>query len=124
MSGLNRYLEFSVSHSTATLGYPKVQMIQTGLVVYENSVPSHQQDPKLCEFLEAEYIKICELAQEILRNFPIDFTAIPVYISEKQPTKTYYKGPEFLLIKMKSSQNPRWRITLRRGFCYTINIPS
>lgn len=122
MSGLNRYLEFSVSLSIATMSYPKTQIVQTGLVVYENSVPSYEQDPKLCEFLEDEYVKICKLAKNILRNIQIDFDVIPVYISEKQPTRTYYKDPEILLGEMKKHCSECNREDCTPPYCYVSEV--
>ena len=54
MSGLNRYLEFSVSFSNAKKGYSKPQMAQTGLVVYEKMIAKHINDE--LPFMATEYM--------------------------------------------------------------------
>ena len=73
----------------------------SGLVSYENSVPSCDRIPGLCEFVEKEYEKIREFARRMLVNIWQDFSAIPVYLSKECPEKTYYYDREFLLCKMR-----------------------
>jgi hypothetical protein len=72
-----------------------------GLVVYDNSVPSYDRIPGLCECVEKEYEKIREFAKRLLANIWQDFPAIPVYLSKERPEKTYYYDREFLLCKMR-----------------------
>lgn len=106
MTALNYYLQFAFGgKSSVVTSIAKSHSVPKSLVVYENSVPILEQDSRLCEFLENEYVKIRKLAKNILRNIPIDFDVIPVYISEKQPTTTYYKDPEFLLSEMENSSD-------------------
>ncbi len=123
MSGFNAYLQFAFGEkSSVVTSIAKSHSLPKSLVVYENSVPIHEQDPQLCEFLEDEYEKIRKLAQDILCNPSINFTAIPVYISEKQPTKTYYKDPEFLLRKMKNHCSKCKREHCNPPYCYVSEV--
>lgn len=127
MSGFNAYLQFAFGekpHSVTSI--VKSHSVPKSLVVYENSVPILEQDSRLCEFLESEYVKIRKLAKDILRNISIDFNAIfnaiPVYISEKQPTTTYYKEPEFLLSKMKKHCSECKREDCTPPYCYVSEV--
>ena len=74
------------------------------------------------EFLEIEYVKIIEFSKDILSNIQIDFDAIPVYISEKQPTKTYYKSPEFLLSETKKHCSKCERERCTPPCCYVSEV--
>ncbi len=102
MSGLNSYLTFSASYKAfapviCSGGRSKL----TDLVTYENSVPESEEITGLCEFLEDEYEKVRAFASNVLLGVLRDFPAIPVYLSEKCPTKTHYCDREFLLGKMR-----------------------
>jgi tetratricopeptide (TPR) repeat protein len=102
ISGLNAYLEFAFSSRTPTVTIcKKTPTAKTGLVVYENTVPVVEQISGLCEYLEEEYEKICGFAQTVLQNIWQVFPKIPVYLSEKKPTATYYYDREFILKEME-----------------------
>lgn len=123
MTALNYYLKFAFTKNAShVISKADKHIIKSGLVVYENSVPSSDQDTALCEFLESEYVKIIEFSKDLLRNIPIAFDAIPVYISEKQPTKTYYKSPEFLLGEMKKHCSKCERELCTPPYCYVSEV--
>ena len=123
MTALNYYLQFAFwGKSSVVTSIAKSHSVPKSLVVYENSVPILEQDSRLCEFLENEYVKIRKLAKNILRNIPIDFDVIPVYISEKQPTATYYKDPEFLLSEMKKHCSECKKEQCTPPYCYVSEV--
>ena len=127
MTALNYYLQFAFGEkSPSVTSVAKSYSVPKSLVVYENSVSILEQDSRLCEFLESEYVKIRKLAKDILRNISIDFNAIfnaiPVYISEKQPTRTYYKDPEFLLGEMKKHCSECKREDCTPPYCYVSEV--
>ena len=109
--GFETYMKFANKASTTTLtAVPTSRVIAapyktyedvSGLVVYENSVPSYARISGLCEFIEKEYETIRAFARRLLMNIWQDFPTIPVYLSKERPEKTYYYDREFLLGKMR-----------------------
>ncbi len=91
----------AVSPSSTSAGTFKTYADTTGLVVYENSVPSYEQVFGLCEFLEDEYDKIRDFARDVLRNVWQHFPAIPVYLSKERPQKSYPIDREMLMKKIR-----------------------
>ena len=91
----------AVSPSSTSAGTFKTYADTTGLVVYENSVPSYEQVFGLCEFLEDEYDKIRDFARDVLRNVLQHFPAIPVYLSKERPKKSYPIDREMLMKKIR-----------------------
>lgn len=73
----------------------------TGLVVYENSVPSYEQVFGLCEFLENEYDKIRVFARDVLKNIWQHFPAIPVYLSKECPEEVFQHDRSLLMKKFR-----------------------
>ena len=123
MSGFNAYLQFAFGgKSSVVTSIVKSHSVPKSLVVYENSVPIHKQDSGLCEFLESEYVKIRKFAKNILGNIQMDFDVIPVYLSPKKPTRTYYKDPEFLLGKMKKHCSECKREDCTPPYCYVSEV--
>jgi hypothetical protein len=98
-------------------GTSKTAQCDAGLVVYENSVPSYDRIPGLCEFVEKEYDKIREFAKRLLANIWQDFPAIPVYLSKEHPEKTHYYDREFLLCKMREYCTKCERLGCEPPYC-------
>ena len=91
----------AMPQSGVSAGTLKTYDDTTGLVVYENSVPSYERVFGLCEFLEKEYDKTRDLARDVLRNIWQHFPAIPVYLSKERPQKTYPVDREILIRKIR-----------------------
>ena len=125
--GFETYMKFASKASTTTLtAVPTSRVIAapyktyedvSGLVVYENSVPSYARISGLCEFVEKEYEKIRDFARKMLVNIWQDFPAIPVYLSKEHPEKTYYYDREFLLCKMREFCSKCERIGCEPPYC-------
>ena len=102
LSATRALLDFvSRTVSTGTASTATTTTATTDIVVYENSNPTCEPIPGLRDYLKNEYKKIREFAQDILGHLWQVFPEIPVYLSEKQPTKTYYYSLDFLLDEMK-----------------------
>ena len=110
-AAVHKYIDFASSRkatgwvaipsSSIPVGPFKTYADVTGLVVYENSVPSHERTLGLCEFLRAEYDKIRDFARDVLQNIWQVFPPIPVYLSKEQPEEIFHHDRKNLMKKIR-----------------------
>lgn len=101
-AAVHKYIDFASSTKATVIAGPfNTYADVTGLVVYENSVPSYERTLGLCEFLKAEYDKIRDFARDVLQNIWQVFPPIPVYLSKEQPEEIFHHDRKNLMKKIR-----------------------